>query len=63
MRAGAGLPKVTLTAGDVRGAFDPTVNKIRGMVDEQVAAIKAKKKGKGPKVRYGRKTETDGGIP
>jgi hypothetical protein len=51
MRAGAGIPRVTLTADDVRTAFDPTVDKIRAMVDEQVAAIRGKKEGKGPKVR------------
>jgi hypothetical protein len=43
MKAGAGRPKVTLTAADVRGAFDPTVQKIRAMVDEQVAAVRVKK--------------------
>jgi hypothetical protein len=52
-RMGAALPRVTLTADDVRTAFDPIVNKIRAMVDEQVAAIRVKKKGKGPKVRKG----------
>lgn len=50
IRAGAPPSKITLTADDVRAAFDPTVGKIRAMVDEQVAAIRVKK-GKGPKVR------------
>lgn len=30
----AAAPKITLTASDVRGVFDPTVEKIRAMVDE-----------------------------
>ncbi|KAK4154993.1 hypothetical protein C8A00DRAFT_13902 [Chaetomidium leptoderma] len=48
IKAGFTLPKITLTADDIRGAFDPTVEKIRAMVDEQVAAVKLKKEA-GPK--------------
>ncbi|KAK4103458.1 actin-like ATPase domain-containing protein [Parathielavia hyrcaniae] len=40
MKKGGGQPKVTLTAADVRAAFQPTVDKIRGMVNEQVLAVK-----------------------
>ncbi|KAK3294582.1 uncharacterized protein B0H64DRAFT_463570, partial [Chaetomium fimeti] len=42
------LPRITLTTKDVRGAFDPVLDKIHLMVDEQVAAVHAIK-GKGPK--------------
>ncbi|KAH6856361.1 hypothetical protein B0I37DRAFT_425624 [Chaetomium sp. MPI-CAGE-AT-0009] len=45
---GKALPKVKLTASDIRGVFDPTVQKIHAMVDEQVRAVKLKNK-KNPK--------------
>ncbi|KAL2016085.1 hypothetical protein VTK56DRAFT_4292 [Thermocarpiscus australiensis] len=48
LKAGAPLPKITLTASDVRAAFDPVVGKIRAMVDEQVNAVRTVK-GKDPK--------------
>ncbi|GAB1319160.1 Actin-like ATPase domain-containing protein [Madurella fahalii] len=44
LRAGSEMPKIILTPMDVRGAFDPTVNKICAMVGEQVMAVKEKKK-------------------
>jgi hypothetical protein len=47
---GSPLPKVTLTANDVRGAFDPVLSKIRTMIDEQIAAVR-RIKSKNPKVR------------
>jgi hypothetical protein len=48
---GLPLPKITLTARDVRSAFDPALDKIRAMVDEQVAAVRMIK-GKNPKVWF-----------
>jgi hypothetical protein len=44
MRTGAARPKVTVTADDVRDVFDPTVDKIWTMVDQQVSGIKQKTK-------------------
>ncbi len=41
---GSELPTIQLNAEDVRGVFRPTVDKIRAMVQEQVAAVKAKKR-------------------
>jgi len=52
MKGGFRLPTITLTANDVRSVFDPTVSKIRVMVDDQVAAVKTKKAIK-PKVWLG----------
>jgi hypothetical protein len=50
LQLGGPLPKITLTANDVRGAFDPVVSKIRAMIDEQITAVRMKKD-KNPKVR------------
>ena len=47
---GFSVPKVKLTADDIRGVFDPTVQKIQALVDEQVRAVKFKTKAN-PKVR------------
>jgi hypothetical protein len=47
---GGEYPTISLDEEDVREAFDPTVEKIRAMVEEQVAAVRAKK-GTNPKVR------------
>jgi hypothetical protein len=44
------LPKIKLTADDIRGVFDPTVKKIHAMVDEQVRAVELKTKAN-PKAR------------
>lgn len=49
LSAGGQLPKIILTSADVSGVFNPTINKICAMVDEQVAAVRAKK-AKDPKV-------------
>ena len=49
LKAAAELPTVQLNAEDVRGVFSPTVDKIREMVQEQVAAVRVKK-GADPKV-------------
>ena len=49
LRAGAEWPTISLNEVDVGKVFDPTVNKIRAMVDDQVAKVRAKK-GKNPKV-------------
>jgi hypothetical protein len=35
-------PKVALTANDVKGVFDPVVDKIWSMIQDQITAIKAK---------------------
>ncbi|KAK4237432.1 hypothetical protein C8A03DRAFT_34593 [Achaetomium macrosporum] len=43
IKPGSQFPHVTLTSDDVRGAFRPTVEKICSMVEEQVAAVRAKK--------------------
>lgn len=43
------LPKITLTTSDIRGAFDPVVDKIYIMVNEQILNVNCKK-GKDPKV-------------
>jgi hypothetical protein len=50
IKPGFRLPEVTLTSDDVQGAFEPTVQKIRSMVEEQVAAVRARK-AVAPKVR------------
>lgn len=50
LRAGAAWPTIPLNAVDVGGVFDPSVNKIRAMVDDQVAEVRIKK-GEDPKVR------------
>jgi hypothetical protein len=47
---GFSVPKVKLTADDIRGVFDPTVHKIQTLVDEQVRAVKLKTEAR-PKVR------------
>lgn len=53
LRAGAELPKITLTTSDVLSAFEPVVDKICAMVDEQVTAVRAKTDSD-PKVRLTR---------
>ncbi len=50
LRSGGPYPTISLNSNDVRGVFDPSVDKIRAMVNEQVAGVRAKK-GKDPKVR------------
>ena len=50
LRAGAEWPTILLNAVDVGRVFDPTINKILAMVDDQVAEVRAKK-WKDPKVR------------
>jgi hypothetical protein len=49
LKAKAGPPKITLNTSEVRAVFDPVVDKIRAMVDDQVAAVRAKT-GDDPKV-------------
>ncbi len=49
-RPGTQWPTVLLNAVDMASVFDPTVNKILAMVDDQVAGVRAKK-WKDPKVR------------
>ncbi|KAK4125989.1 hypothetical protein N657DRAFT_662340 [Parathielavia appendiculata] len=44
MKTGRFLPpKVTFAAGDTRSAFDPTIERICSMVDQQVAGVRVKK--------------------
>lgn len=50
LKDGAEWPIISINDADVRGAFDPCLDKIRGMVAQQVAAVRAKKK-TNPKVR------------
>ena len=47
-----GAPKITITSEDVRGVFDPVVEKISDMVDSQIAGVRTKT-GKVPKVSSG----------
>ena len=50
LKPGAKSPIISLNAADVRGVFDPSVDKILAMVDDQVTQVRGKK-GKDPKVR------------
>ena len=43
------LPKVTLTSNDIKLAFDPVMDKIFGLVENQICAV-GSKMGKDPKV-------------
>lgn len=50
LKDGAEWPIISINDSDVRGAFDSSLDKIRGMVAQQVAAVRVKKK-TNPKVR------------
>ena len=52
LKSGSDWPTISLDAQDVRGVFDPTVNKIRSMIDDQVKEVLAKT-GVNPKVSRG----------
>jgi hypothetical protein len=51
LTVGTPLPKITLTEQHVRDVFDPVIDKIGVMVDEQIAAVRASR-GKNPKVKH-----------
>ena len=42
LKSGAEWPTITLNSGDIRNVFNPTVDKIKAMIREQVDAVVAK---------------------
>ncbi|CAP65369.1 uncharacterized protein PODANS_6_8790 [Podospora anserina S mat+] len=52
LKSGTLIPKIVITSDEIQRAFDPVLDKIFVMVQEQVAAV-TRKKGHGPKVSTG----------